>query len=255
MPTGTGLSIVTRSLQEAGVIGQNQVPVGSQGLNGLLTLNGMIDSWTIDDRYVYCRDIIAYALTANQQAYPIGPTAAAPFTMPTAPRKIINANVILPDGLSHMPIEIIDDDQRMDIFNPTIAPSLPLKLNYRADFPNGNLWLWFTPAGGYQLELETDRLLTEFATLAITYSFPPGYYEAIIYSLAERFCTPAWGREASPTITKLAEDARAKIEGLNLAPPPQMSIAPEAYGIDRGSNAHGITRQNNILTGERFYRR
>jgi len=253
MPTGTALDLITRSMREAGVIGASQVPHGNQGPAGLDTMNGMFDSWNTDESFIPWRNIAAYALTNNVQAYDIGLTAAAPFNV-ARPIKIINANVILPSG-GHMPLEVIDDDQRMDVFYPTILPpALPLKLNYRRSYPLGQLWLWFIPASGYQLELETDNLFSEFADVTVAFNFPPGYYDAAIYSLAERFCTPAWGREASPTITALAMNARLKIQSLNLDPPPLQWCNPHAFGIQRNVNGHGKTIMNDITTGRRFYR-
>ena len=57
MPTATGLDIITRSLREAGVTGGGDTPSSDQAEDGFNTLNGMIDSWKVDSRYIYCDDI------------------------------------------------------------------------------------------------------------------------------------------------------------------------------------------------------
>jgi hypothetical protein len=211
-----------------------------------------MDSLKTDASYSSYRNIDTYALTSGQQSYDIGPTATAPFNV-VRPIKIINANVILPSG-GHMPLEIIDDDQRMDIFYPDLTASLPLKLNYKRSIPNGNLWLWFKPSAGYTLELETSNLLEEFTAITDSFSFPPGFYDVIIYKLARRFCTPAWGRTVDPSIEALLEEAETRYQSLNLDPPPLQFCDPRAWGISRGGNAHGITVENDIRTGRRFYK-
>lgn len=86
------------------------------------------------------------------------------------------------------------------------------------------------------------------------FNFPNGYYDPIVYSLTERFCTPGWGRTLDPSISALAANARTKIESLNLISPPVMQCDPRAYGVGNRSSARGFTSYTWIASGERFYR-
>lgn len=254
MPTATAGDIINRALVESGVNGQATIATAGQAELGLNTLNGMVDSWKIDGRYIFCRNFATYALTASQQTYDIGLTAAAPFNV-ARPSHIINANLITSAGI-RFPLPIIDDDQRASIGLQNQSASMSAVLNYKRSYPNGQLWLWPKPAAEYSLELETDVVLDEFALLTTPFSFPPGYYDAIMYSLAERFMTPAWGGFDSPLIHQLAAEARKRIESLNLSPPPLQTCDPRAGGVRRGGNGtdQGITAYSAILGGAWTYR-
>lgn len=254
MPDATARQIITRAFREAGVVGIGQDLEASMADEGLTALNGMVDSWTIDERYIFTALFQEFALTSGTQSYEIGATAAVPFNV-ARPARIWNANIIFSsDGTSRIPLEIIDDDQRMSIFDPDLTAGLPLVLHYRPTFPKGAIWLWPKPSSGYSLQLETWLSLTEFADLDASLVFPQGYYDALVYSMAERFCTPAYGRTIDPSITDLATKARMRIESLNLNPPPIMTCDPSAFGTGGRDNARGFTSAEWLKTGTRFYR-
>jgi len=227
--------IVTRALKEAGVLGGASVPEGDQGPDGFDTLNGMIDSMTIDAEYIFCRDISLYALTAGQQEYEIGPTAASPFNV-TRPEWIINANIVDANNVRVSHLAVINDDVRMGITVPNLPSSLPAGLNYRATLPNGKLWFVAKPASGYRVELETWQILEQFVDMFTAVDLPRGYYEMLVYRLAQRFCTPAWGKSIDAAIDRLAGEATARVAARNLSPTPNQAVDPRAAGSRQRSD-------------------
>lgn len=248
---------MTRAYAEAGVLGVGEAMRPNLGAPGLDILNGMLDSWTIDGRYIYCQRYDTYTLVSGTQEYALGPGATWDTgALVPRPKAIIAANLILPGATNPLNLYVanLDKNERMQVGIPTL-PGQPAGLNYKADFPNGSVWIWPVPnQSGYTIQLQTDKLLVEFADTGTPYAFPPGYYEAIVYSLAERYCTPAFGRDSVPEgLANLAMLARVKIESVNLTPPPQMTCDPRAFGARQGNGVPVRTVYNNIDSGLWLY--
>ncbi len=143
-------------------------------------------------------------------------TSAPDFAIPsTRPVKIVNANIILNNNgnIVRVPMRIVDADWWANQRVPQIQTTLPTHLYYQPDFPNGLLFFWPVPQVAYPAELET---WTNLAQLALNDSFvmPPGYEDAVTYSLAEALC-PSFGRPPDQTLINLAMKARALIQSLN----------------------------------------
>lgn len=241
MPTYNALDLISRALRETGYLSGTADPNAQDTVQGLNTLNGMLDSMGIDGEYVYTDDINTYALTSGTQEYDIGPSAAAPFVT-TRPSRIINANIVDANG-TRFPLSVINLDQRMSIGVPNIGASLPADLSYRPTMPNGKLWFYAKPAAGYSVELQTWAVLLEFTDLVTDANFPPGYYELLVYRLAQRFCTPGWGRGRSPEIDRLAGEATERVTSLNLNPTPLQSMDPRIGGVRSAGGMGGTVSQ------------
>lgn len=226
------LDIISRALRETGYLSGTGSPNAQDTQQAFDTLNGFIDSATIDPEFIFCRDFDLYALTSGTQSYPIGLTAAAPFNV-ARPSKIINANIVDANNVRVSHLAIIDDNQRMAITVPNTPSSLPGALNYKRGMVNGTLTFYPKPTSGYRVELETWNDLPEFTDLVTAAVFPPGYYDWLVYGLAQRCCTPGWGRGQSPEIDRLYEVAKQRIINLNLDPTPLQAIDPRAGGARR----------------------
>jgi hypothetical protein len=178
------------------------------------------------------------------------PANTAPdFPIPsTRPVKIVNANILLNygtgSGLVRVPMRIVDADWWANQRVPQIETTLPTHLYYQPSFPNGQLYFWPVPQIAYPAELET---WTNLAGLALTDTFvmPPGYEDAVTYSLAESMC-PAFGRPIDATLANLAMKARALIQGLNSDAP---LITTADFGIPGPSSDQRGRADFNWKTG------
>ena len=181
-------------------------------------------------------------IPANQPA-----TSAPDFAIPTSrPVKIVNANIILNDSATptRVPMRIVDADWWANQRVPTIKTTLPTHLYYQADWPNGSLFFWPVPEVAYPVELETWTNLAQLGA-DDTFTLPPGYEDAVTYTLAETIC-PAFSRPIDQTLAVLAMKARAIIQGLNSAAP---LITTADLGVPSSSNDQRGRADFNWKTG------
>lgn len=242
--TATVRDLCQDAADQINLVGQGQSMGGELGESILRSLNILLGQWTTKGLNCWARTFDLYALTNGTQQYEIGPTAPSPFTVTDVPTRIIGANIVLTFTTPnvYVPIVVITDDQRRLIALPNQSASQPVNVNYRYDVPNGVLWFWPKPGAGFGVQLETEKMISSFATLDDPVALPDGYYAALIYNLADRLCTPKYGREASPQIQKLAVQSLLDIQDVNnQPPPPRMCNYPGGnrwldgrYNIDRG---------------------
>jgi hypothetical protein len=105
--------------------------------------------------------------------------------------------------------------------------STPTDLYYAPGYPNGTLNIYpaWTQALGLELFVRTQ--LTSIATLQTTLSFPPGYYEYLMYNGALRLAN-AFGKkkEDLELLVEYAHTSKAKVKSMNSKPPRLTSDAP-----------------------------
>jgi hypothetical protein len=218
----------------AGLAGQGLDVNADDAADVLEILNGMLDAWTMDRLFVYNVRFDVYALTSNQQSYTIGQSGSPNFNA-VRPNKLENANIVITSQTPNIrrPLYLMDDDDWANISLRALpTPTIPTALYFSRDFPNATLNFWPTPQSGLSVELETWQVLSQFAALTDTFSFPPGYYEAVYQNLGLRLCTPEYGMEdVPPTVALAAQQSRARIESLNMDPPPQLKIDSGLQGV------------------------
>jgi hypothetical protein len=234
----TCLDIIKRGMRMAGILGAGENPDAEDQQDVFDILNGMLDAWDVDALRIYNVNFTSYALTSGQQSYTIGQSGSANFNG-RRPDMIVNANLVFTSTTpnTRRPLYVLDDDEWAAIsVRSGLSPSAPTQMYYSPDFPDGTLNFWPTPGSGYSVELETWVAISQFAAITDTFSFPPGYYEAICSNLAMRLCTPEWGMLSVPdSIDRLARESRARIEAHNSTPSP---LAIPDSGL-QGNRQHG----------------
>jgi hypothetical protein len=137
------------------------------------------------------------------------------------PVEIISATLILTSSTPNVefPLELLDDDQWAGVQIKSLTSTLPGKLYYSPDFPNGSIYLHPIPTVANSLRLQTRSLVSRFADLATPYDFPFGYEDALVMSLAEKSLAAYPRPEVTPLIMQQARDARAVIGSANTKSP------------------------------------
>lgn len=138
-----------------------------------------------------------------------------------------------------IPLELLDDDGWADVRVKALTSTLPTKLYYSPDFPNGSIYLWPIPLTVNGLRLQTRNLVSQFADLVTDYDFPFGYEDALVCSLAEIAMVSYPRPEMGGLIRQQAQTARALIASVN-AKSPNISTCIGASG-GRGSAWHFLT--------------
>lgn len=235
--------ICTRAMKEIGSIDPAEVPTGPELADVAAKGNSMLDSWNADGKYIYASQFVQYVLTAGLQPHTIGPSGT--FVVAQRPIKILGANIILNPNAgpnqTRSPIAVRDKDWWLTKRAFAVQGTLPTDVYYEEDWPNGSLFFWIVPNVADNVELETWTILSQLQ-LTDQFSMPPGYLDAVVYSLAEAIC-PMFGKEVSPTIEKLKVQAEKRIWAPNLVSP---RMGTNDVGIPRGDSDRP---RFNYLTG------
>lgn len=237
-----GLDIITQAMQEIGVLDPNQAPEGTEAATGLIKLNRMLDAWNADKRYVWTMVFNQYPITPNLQPHTIGPSGT--FNVNQRPVKLESAEIILNNVTPNIryPINLRDDAWWAAKSAYAVSGSLPTDLYYSPDWPNGSLYLWPVPTVAYLLELQTWTLIDQ-VQLTTSMCLPPGYSDAIIYSLAISLC-PAFAVQASRELLLLAKTAIDRIFSPNISSP---RIGTRDAGVPQAQKHHATF---NYRTGQ-----
>ena len=207
----TALSIVTRSMRLAGVIGKGESLDSDEAADGLSALNTMLDSWKLERLFVYQIVQGSYTWPAATTSRTIG--SGGNFT-DQRPDRIEDAFVV--DSNSQWyELKVLKDRAEYDsIVTKTTQSTLPQYLFMDSAYPLGVIYLYCVPSAQLTLKLNTWQTLQSFSALTTALSLPPGYQRAIEYSLAEEF-GPEFGVNISPEVKQIANKARAIIKSLN----------------------------------------
>jgi hypothetical protein len=188
----------------------------------------LVDEWNLDrfmpptiPQYTYA--VTSAGFNGNNRDYQIGP-GAADFNGPR-PVRILKANLIVTTSTvqSRIALAVLPFSDYGDISVLEFPPTgITEALYYEADFPIGILHFW-PPIAYNSIELWTNGVLVAPAALTtvVAGTFPPGYENALIYTLAERIqylCTKEMG-PPNPKLAAWALKARQRIRNNNALNP------------------------------------
>ena len=211
--------IIARSMRLIGAIGTGEDASAAELADGLVALNSMLDSWSIQRLYVYQIKQQSFTFSPGVGSYEIGPGAlwntARPAEIQSAFSRINNIDTPITVTKER---SVYDDLSTKNIIN-TAWPSL---VYYEAAMPIGTLWFYPKPSQASTVFLDTWAPLPSFNAYDDV-SLPPGYERAIVYSLAIEFA-PEFGKQPSSLVADIAKGAKAAIKERNL-PEPVMSAS------------------------------
>lgn len=264
-----GSKLIYLASRALGVIRSTDVATPNWGLpldfvnDGFDTLNRLLDAWQIDSRKVFAIRPDQYPLTGGVQFYLIGTGAPASTVIngntyvgidTPRPTQIEEANIIIntaSPGPPRYPMAIINAQEWASISVQQIPFGIPQALWYDFNFSKygtavdglAAISLWPGPQSSYPLELFTWQQLQQFADLTTSYTFPPGYGDAVMWSLAEKlgpfarmyFKIPnAIFQELYAEVNLQANAARQAIDDYN-ARVQYMQCDPAYMGSGRGA--------------------
>ena len=205
------LTLSLKALQAAGAT----EPLPSVDANdGLLVLNMMLDSWSLDN--LACFQVVEQSgtLVINQGGltpYLLGP--ASPFNT-NRPDQILQAFTRDQQNNDYA-VEVYQDRDRWNaIGNKTLTSQVVEVIYCDYAFPVANLFVWPVPLLANTLFWDASLPLTQFATLQTAVSFPQGYQLAFVLNLAELICS-FFGVMCPPTVSKHAELSLSRIKRIN----------------------------------------
>ena len=206
----TAQDLIYGAMQSLGVMGDGDVPTAAEYADGLTLLNEMLESWTVDRMMVYQILSENFPVTGGVASYTIGPSA----TFNTA-RPVNIANAYL-RGLNNIdyPLQIIPQESYANIQLKSVQTNIPYSLYYDNAYPQATITLYPVPSIGGTLYINSWKQLQQFASLSDAVTLPPGYKEAIRYSLALRL-SPQYGVNPPPQVVSLAATSVARVKRIN----------------------------------------
>lgn len=204
----TARTIIESSLRKIGALTKFDDLSADEAVDGLESLNQMLDSWSTDGLIVFARSWEVFNLTGGDGEYTIG--SGADFNT-TRPNHIIEAFVR--SDTTDYPLEIITEEDYYKKIVDKSSQGIPDYLCYDTAFPNGRIRLWPVPSSSLALHLLSEKPFSAYA-LDDTVSLPPGYEMAIIYNLAI-IQAPEYGQPASGDIVGIAMESLGSIKRNN----------------------------------------
>lgn len=211
MPT-TAQQIIEGALTDIGELGAGEV-AGTDDLNyGLTRLNSLIDTWSIERLSLYTVRNGRFTLVPNQQDYTFGPSAAD-FTTIGRP-VLIQTAAMIPLATIRFQMNHLTAKQWAEIPEKGLVGVLPTDFYQDGDFPNMGIHVAPIPSGAIDIEIYYWAALAQFADLSSPLAMPPGYLDALKYTLMLHL-SPAYNKPIDPAILALAQSKKAAIQTLN----------------------------------------
>jgi hypothetical protein len=198
----------------------------------LLRLNTLLDAWNADERAAYDQVPYDFVLTPGHSPHTIGAAGSgADYVVPMRPVKLIAAQLNIGGSpAAYLPITVQGDDWYRRQTVPGLSMSVPTDVYFSPAWPVGQLYFWGVPSVAYTVRLWMAVILANITDPTIALSLPPGYYKALMLSLAE-FSARALGQTLEPELVAAASIARAAVFGNN---DPDMRLETADAGLPCG---------------------
>lgn len=221
MPTGQ--TIINNSLTSLNILDAGGAPSASESTDLLAELNTMVDGWSTDETLIPSIATAQFALTANQNPYPMGPAANSPFNV-ARPVRIDRAVMVatVGSGKTRRVLQIVGSTVYFAHGDLATAGTTADELYVDWGEASGDLNLYLHPVPSCPtntwLELQTWNPIGAFA-LGTNVTLPPGYQDAIQQALSYR-CLSRYGAAVQPAtaevVIALGETAEKRIRALNV---------------------------------------
>lgn len=219
--TYTAQDIINAALRKIGVLAKSEAATDDELNDSLQALNFMIDSWSSRRLLITAEMEETFPLVANKGDYTIGATGAD-FTS-DAPIKIVSAYYRDSFGLDRI-LSVINKSEYDSQEDKAFVSAPPEVLYYdqgntQQATRKGTIRLYNRPddSDTYTLHITSQKYFTEFGSLTAGVTFPPAYYEALVWNLAMSIYPEFHGPKASipALISGKAADTIEELESVN----------------------------------------
>jgi hypothetical protein len=224
--------LINSALRLINTLAIGEVPQGQEAIDGLWTLNQMVDSWQIERLMIYAivrnlNDVFGnpLSLVSGQQIYPTGLSVnssnqpiyiAGTFNIPR-PIKIEAVGLIWlanPIQPLELQLTLYTPDQWAGIPVKAVTSTIPSVVWDDNQFPFRNLNFWPIPNMVSQIAIYTWQQLGQFPDLTTQFIFPPGYLKALRYNLAVDLAGE-YGVPVPPNVAAIAIESKALVKTIN----------------------------------------
>lgn len=233
----TPRDLIKSTLRLIGAIATGETPTADELADSLVTLNGMLGSWSNQTLLINAKTREPFTLTPGQGRYEVGPDADFNTVRPIT---ILNASILENQSEENeIPIKILNHQEWQQIAVKDTYSSLPTKIYFEGTYPYETMNLWPVPSVANELILYSLKPITAFEDADVEIMLPPGYERALRYNLAMEL-GPEYGKPLAPQIAEIAVTSLAEIKRTNQK---EVLMRSDAYGL-------AVNKTFNWLTGE-----
>jgi len=218
--TVTVQDILREGLQEIGQLAAGENLPADQLTDLMRKLQRVIDTFNARDPMIYNVNFQRFDnVPTNTQPITIGP--GQQLDVNQRPREIRSATVILNNTQPtqvEIRLNIRDQEWWANQIVKNLTSTYPTDLYYSPDWPNGGVYLWPIPTQQNPLLLQIPLVLAQVTAPSNQFSMPPGYWDAIVYSLAEAM-GPMFNVPISADLLRLKAAAIKAIQSNNVQSP------------------------------------
>jgi hypothetical protein len=208
----TVIDIIKRAYRLIGVYSIGETPSADESIDGLSSLNAMLDEWATEKLMTYVQTLDSIPLTAGVSVYTLG---ASGTIVTIRPDTINNTSYIESQGISY-PLTLLTLDEYNALTQKSISANIPTMIWYNPTFPNGTLTVCPIPSTPSTLKLWSMKPVS-YINLTDVMALPPAYENAITMNLACHLAIE-FSVSPSPLLIKNAALAKTKIKHKNYEP-------------------------------------
>jgi hypothetical protein len=221
----------------------------SEDADALAALNSIIDEWGLQEHCAYSQLRTEFTLdsTGTKVLYTVGQTTVnnvAPDVLIPRPTYLRGAGLCFNNSTPEVetPMRVLSDQEWEALSPKLMASTVPYIVYYKAEVPNGNLYVWPISETAWNMAIYTLEGISQFSSDSESVVVPPGYLSAMNYALALRLVdmNPTLAHP-SPRLEVRADAALKWVKERNFQPLLMMSEG----------GARGLTQQTgryNILS-------
>lgn len=225
--TVTVQSVITAAMQEIGAISSGETPSLADSAQILQKLQRLVDTFNARRPMIYNVNFQRFTLPVNTAPVTIGP--GQDFDINMRPVEIESISLILinstGNGTVEIPLNKRDQDWWAAQTIKNLTSTLPTDFYYSPDWPNGGIYFWPVPTAVNDVRLQLPLVLGEYTAYNTSFTMPPAYWDAMVYTLAVSIC-PMFNTSASADLLNLRKEAIKAIQVNNIASPRLKSDAP-----------------------------
>lgn len=219
----TARELVARAHRLLGQVVSGDVLGEAYAKDGLVALNSLLESWTLDKLTTYAWQDETFTLYVGQASYAVGPAEDMATEVPI---KVEKAYVRV-DGQDTL-LRKTTAGEWASITNKTLPGPYPSHFNYEVGAPTGLFQLYPVPNQELELHLVTWKQLDRFPSLETVVELPKGYERALAYNLAIELA-PEFSVKVTPITQSVALQSLEFIRRQNSRP---VRCRPEFPGAE-----------------------
>jgi hypothetical protein len=212
MATYTALDQINRALRLLGVLAEEETPSAAMAQDALVSLNQMIESWSIERLSVFNTIDQVFNWPAGSLTQTLGPIGTFVGVRPT----LLDDSTYFRDPSNNIsyPIKFINQQQYDGIAVKTVTSTYPQVMWINMENPDIAMTIYPKPTRLLEWHFISAAELAQPATLQTNLLFPPGYVRAFAYNLALEIA-PEFGATPSPDVRRIAMVSKRNLKRIN----------------------------------------